>query len=102
MIPLENIISASRGTGTRIAAAVSSSDDITEQDSLEHGRRCAYTTKIDLLNYSLAINQVASKERTPDQVHRSWYSEVTEIAAVGMAIGFVSTSLIPLNWGRLW
>jgi len=88
MIPLENIISASRGTGTRIAAAVSSSDDITGAGfALEHGVDAVLIPpKIDLLNYSLAVsNQVASKERTPDQVQSVLqYSEVTEIAAVGI------------------
>ena len=88
MIPLENIISASRGTGTRIAAAVSSSDDITGAGfALEHGVDAVLIPpKIDLLNYSLAVsNQVASKERTPDQVQSGLqYSEVTEIAAVGI------------------
>ena len=88
MIPLENIISASRGTGTRIAAAVSSSDDITGAGfALEHGVDAVLIPpKIDLLNYSLAIsNQVASKERNPDQVQSVLqYSEVTEIAAVGI------------------
>ena len=88
MIPLENIISASRGTGTRIAAAVSSSDDITGAGfALEHGVDAVLIPpKIDLLNYSLALsNQVASKERTPDQVQSVLqYSEVTEIAAVGI------------------
>ena len=88
MIPLENIISASRGTGTRIAAAVSSSDDITGAGfALEHGVDAVLIPpKIDLLNYSLAVsNQVASKERNPDQVQSVLqYSEVTEIAAVGI------------------
>ena len=88
MIPLENIISASRGTGTRIAAAVSSSDDITGAGfALEHGVDAVLIPpKIDLLNYSLAVsNQVASKEQTPDQVQSVLqYSEVTEIAAVGI------------------
>ncbi len=88
MIPLENIISASRGTGTRIAAAVSSSDDITGAGfALEHGVDAVLIPpKIDLLNYSLALsNQVASKEQTPDQVQSVLqYSEVTEIAAVGI------------------
>ena len=88
MIPLENIISASRGTGTRIAAAVSSSDDITGAGfALEHGVDAVLIPpKIDLLNYSLAIsNQVASKERAPDQVQSVLqYSEVTDIAAVGI------------------
>ena len=88
MIPLENIISASRGTGTRIAAAVSSSDDITGAGfALEHGVDAVLIPpKIDLLNYSLAVsNQVASNERTPDQVQSVLqYSEVTEIAAVGI------------------
>ena len=88
MIPLENIISASRGTGTRIAAAVSSSDDITGAGfALEHGVDAVLIPpKIDLLNYSLALsNQVASKERTPDQVQSVLeYSEVTEIASVGI------------------
>ena len=88
MIPLENIISASRGTGTRIAAAVSSSDDITGAGfALEHGVDAVLIPpKIDLLNYSLAVsNQVASKKRTPDQVQSVLqYSEVTEIAAVGI------------------
>ena len=88
MIPLENIISASRGTGTRIAAAVSSSDDITGAGfALEHGVDAVLIPpKIDLLNYSLAVsNQVTSKKRTPDQVQSVLqYSEVTEIAAVGI------------------
>ena len=104
MIPLENIISASRGTGTRIAAAVSSSDDITGAGfALEHGVDAVLIPpKIDLLNYSLTIsNQVASKERTPDQV-QSVCSTPRSLTSLQLesAIECASTLLILLNWGK--
>ena len=88
MIPLENIISASRGTGTRIAAAVSCTDDINGAGfALEHGVDAVLIPpKTDLLNYSLAISEkMTPKEQAPEQIQSGLqYSEVIDIAAVGI------------------
>ena len=88
MIPLENIISASRGTGTRIAAAVSCTDDINGAGfALEHGVDAVLIPpKTDLLNYSLTISEkMTPKEQAPEQIQSGLqYSEVIDIAAVGI------------------
>ena len=103
MIPLENIISASRGTGTRIAAAVSCTDDINGAGfALEHGVDAVLIPpKTDLLNYSLTISEkMTPKEQAPEQIQSGLqYSEVIDIAAVGIG-DRVCVDLIDTRIGR--
>ena len=82
MIPLENIISASRGSGTKIAVATMSEDDISEQISL-NWRRGDDPPDVNLLNYSVSIHL---KQKKKNKIGPTYpileYSEVTGLEAI--------------------
>ena len=88
MIPLENIISASRGSGTKIAVATMSEDDISgARFSLEHGVDAVMIPPdVNLLNYSVSISS-QTEEKEQDRTHEHpilEYSEVTGLEAIGI------------------
>lgn len=88
MIPLENIISASRGSGTKIAVATMSEDDISgARFSLEHGVDAVMIPPdVNLLNYSVSFSS-QTEEKEKDRTHEHpilEYSEVTGLEAIGI------------------